>query len=128
MPIAHRRPLTRLALAALVAAAAVRCSCPSTPPPTPPPATPISGAPTTPPPPEPEKLNPLFEPIGPPGGLASGVLINFSRPIAGENQVGNPVGEKTVIKIEPAVRGAWIFTNPSTLTFRPQEPLAFETT
>jgi hypothetical protein len=132
MPVTHRRLSTRLALAALAAAAALRCSCPpatSTQPPAPPIALPgTPGADTAPPPPEPEKLEPLIEPTGAPGVLPSGVVINFSRPVAGDDQVRRPAGEKTAIRMEPAVRGAWVFTDQSTLTFRPQEPFAFDTT
>jgi uncharacterized protein YfaS (alpha-2-macroglobulin family) len=74
-----------------------------------------------------ETLEPLIHPLGPEGAVPTRVVFEFSRPLVAEGELNQPLGEETRLSVTPEARGSLRFTGPSTLTFTPSAPLAFDT-
>src|ERR1041385_4409773 len=52
---------------------------------------------------------------------ASAITVTFDRPVAGS--LDRTVDPKTVLALEPEVRGVWDWRDPVTVRFRPAAPL-----
>lgn len=66
-------------------------------------------------------LAPEIEPLGGLGRVPGEIVVELARPVVGPDQVGKPVLEGTVLRIEPPVEGEMVYRSPSSLGFKPRE-------
>ena len=69
---------------------------------------------------------PVIREVGPEGVVPGKIVVEFSSNVVLPGQI-NRSGGKTDLKITPPVEGAAVWTGPSTLTFTPAQPFAFDT-
>jgi hypothetical protein len=73
---------------------------------------------------DPAALSPVIREVGPAGAGPTKIVVELAQKVVDDAQVGEPLGDGTVLRITPEVRGEIRFTSPSTLTFTPADGFA----